>query len=53
MPKGFRSICIRNELIDKIEEHIRNGLYKSIAEFISEAVRLRLQELEREAGGDE
>ncbi len=41
-----KTISIRQELIKEIEKLIRTGHYASISEFVSEAVRLRLEELE-------
>ena len=46
----FRSISLKAELIAEVENHIaKSGRYRSIADFVSEAVRLRLQELDRNA----
>lgn len=39
-------ISIRQEQIKEIEKFIKTGRYPSISEFVSEAVRLRLEELE-------
>lgn len=45
----FKSISIRTELIAEIAAFIdKNKRYRSIAEFLSEAARLRLEELEKE-----
>jgi len=46
MVEGFRSISIREELVRKIEKILKKKGYRSIADFVSEAVRLRLEELE-------
>ena len=44
--KSFRSISLRSELVEEVEKFIgENPVYRSIADFISEAVRLRLQAL--------
>jgi metal-responsive CopG/Arc/MetJ family transcriptional regulator len=44
---AFRKISIHAELIDRVERLLRqNKGYRSIAEFISEAVRLRIEEVE-------
>ena len=49
MPKGkFRGVSLQKELIEAVENYLKNNPdapYRSVAEFISEAVRLRLQEL--------
>jgi Arc/MetJ-type ribon-helix-helix transcriptional regulator len=41
----YRTISIKQELIREIEEMLETGRYRSISEFVSEAVRLRLEEL--------
>jgi len=44
--RSFRSISLRSELVEEVEKFIgENPVYRSIADFISEAVRLRLQAL--------
>ena len=40
----YRNISLRRELVDEIEEYIKNDKrYSSITDFIVEAARLRLQ----------
>jgi Arc/MetJ-type ribon-helix-helix transcriptional regulator len=56
MPVGnYRGVSLKEELVDRVERLIRRlGTYKTIAEFVSEAVRLRLEALEKQnpkAGG--
>jgi len=46
----WKTVSIRQELIKEIEEAIRTGRYRSISEFVSEAIRLRLEELMRVQG---
>jgi glycine cleavage system H protein len=46
----WKTVSIRQELIKEIEEAIRTGRYRSIAEFVSEAIRLRLEDLMRAEG---
>ncbi len=46
----WKTISIRQELIKEIEKIIKAGRYRSISEFVSEAVRLRLEELTRTEG---
>jgi Arc/MetJ-type ribon-helix-helix transcriptional regulator len=41
----WKTVSIRQELIKEIESIIKMGRYRSISEFISEAVRFRLEEL--------
>lgn len=44
----FRKISIQTELISEVEKIIKSRKgYRSIAEFISEAIRLRIEELEK------
>ena len=46
----WKTISIRQELVKEIEKIIKKGHYRSISEFVSEAVRLRLEELTRAEG---
>ena len=46
----WKTISIRQELIKEIEKIIKTGHYRSISEFVSEAIRLRLEELTRAEG---
>lgn len=49
----FRSVSIKTELVKEVEEFISDsGRYRSVAEFFSEAARLRLEELQKEAAPD-
>jgi len=49
----FRKISLSNNLVAKIENIMKKiDRYRSIAEFISEAVRLRIEQLERESSVD-
>jgi Arc/MetJ-type ribon-helix-helix transcriptional regulator len=50
MPVGnYRGVSLKEELVDRVERLIRRlGTYKTIAEFVSEAVRLRLEVLEKQ-----
>jgi Arc/MetJ-type ribon-helix-helix transcriptional regulator len=46
MVKGFKAISIREELVQKIEKIIKeHRTYRSVADFVSEAIRLRLEAL--------
>jgi len=49
MPKGnYRSVSVREELVERVEELIRRvRTYHSVAEFFSEAARLRLEAVEK------
>jgi glycine cleavage system H protein len=46
----WKTVSIRQELIKEIEKAIETGRYRSISEFVSEAIRLRLEELMRVEG---
>jgi glycine cleavage system H protein len=46
----WKTVSIRQELIKEIERILRTGRYRSISEFVSEAIRLRLEELMRAEG---
>jgi glycine cleavage system H protein len=46
----WKTVSLRQELIKEIEEAIKTGRYRSISEFVSEAIRLRLEELMRAQG---
>ena len=43
----WKTVSVRQELIKEIESIVRIGQYRSISEFISEAIRLRVGELRR------
>ncbi|MEM2107862.1 MAG: ribbon-helix-helix domain-containing protein [Candidatus Bathyarchaeia archaeon] len=46
---NYKSISINDELIEHIKQLIKkHGTYHSIAEFISEAIRLRIETLEKQ-----
>lgn len=47
---AWKTVSIRKELIKEIEKILQTGRYRSISEFISEAIRLRLEELMRIEG---
>lgn len=49
MPE-WRTISIRQELMNEIEKALKTGRYRSVSEFVSEAIRLRLEELMRIEG---
>ena len=46
----WKTVSIRQKLIEEIEKALKTGRYRSIAEFVSEAIRLRLEELMRAEG---
>jgi Arc/MetJ-type ribon-helix-helix transcriptional regulator len=46
--RKFRSVSLSNDLVSQVEDFIKeNPEYKSIADFICESTRLRLQQLEK------
>jgi Arc/MetJ-type ribon-helix-helix transcriptional regulator len=50
MPKGnYRSVSVREELVEHVEKLIRRvRTYHSVAEFFSEAARLRVEAIEKQ-----
>jgi glycine cleavage system H protein len=46
----WKTVSIRQELIKEVERALQTGRYRSISEFVSEAIRLRLEELIRAQG---
>lgn len=46
----WKTVSIRQKLIEEIGKAIKTGRYRSISEFVSEAIRLRLEELMRIEG---
>jgi Arc/MetJ-type ribon-helix-helix transcriptional regulator len=54
MPKGnYRSVSINDKIIDHVKKLIETlRTYHSVSEFISEAVRLRVETLEKHYKGE-
>jgi Arc/MetJ-type ribon-helix-helix transcriptional regulator len=50
VPTGnYRSVSVREELVERVERLIRRvKTYHSVSEFVSEAVRLRVEAIERQ-----
>lgn len=46
----WKTVSLRQELIAEIEKAIKTGRYRSISEFVSESIRLRLEDLMRAEG---
>jgi len=47
---GFRSVSLKAELVEEIEAFIKgSNRYRGVPEFLSEAARLRLEVLQKEA----
>jgi Arc/MetJ-type ribon-helix-helix transcriptional regulator len=59
LPTGnYKSVTLKEELVDRVKRLISKvKTYHSVAEFISEAVRLRVEAIERQekaaGGGDD
>ena len=51
MPKesqDFRGVSLKRELVDQVAEFVKyNRQYKSIADFVHEAVRIRMEEIRK------
>jgi Arc/MetJ-type ribon-helix-helix transcriptional regulator len=46
--QNYKSISINHELLERVKKLIKQlGIYHSISEFVSEAVRLRIETLEK------
>jgi Arc/MetJ-type ribon-helix-helix transcriptional regulator len=46
--QNYKSVSINSELIERIKQLIEQiGTYHSVSEFVSEAVRLRIETLEK------
>ena len=46
--QNYRSVSINDELIEHVKQLIEKiGTYHSVSEFVSEAVRLRIETLEK------
>jgi len=48
--RGWMTVSLREELINEVREHLRTGRYRSLSEFVSEAIRLRLEEISQSKG---
>ena len=45
----FRGISLRKDLVDEVEKFLQSfGRYKSVTDFVTEATRLRLEELQKQ-----
>ena len=47
MPK-WRAVRIRQELVEEVKKEVEKSQYKSLSEFVSDAIRLRMQTLAKE-----
>jgi glycine cleavage system H protein len=46
----WKTVSVRRELMEEVEKVVKTGRYRSVSEFVSEAIRLRLEELMRVKG---
>jgi len=47
-PKDFRGVSLKRELVEQVEEFIKeNPQYKNIADFVHEAVRVRMEDIKK------
>ena len=55
MPKGnYKSVSINDAVVRRVKNLIETlGTYHSVAEFVSEAVRLRVETLQKQHGGED
>ncbi len=51
MPKR-RAVRVRQELLEEVKQEVEKSEYKSLSEFVSDAIRLRLQTLAKEKIGE-
>jgi len=50
--EGFRGVSLKADLLTEIEAFIQEfSAYRSVAEFVSEAVRLRMEQIRRTQKG--
>ena len=48
--RNYKGVTLREELVERVKRLIAKvGTYHSVAEFVSEAVRLRIEEIEKQA----
>ena len=47
-PRNYTSVTLNNQLIERVKQNIQKlGTYHGVAEFVTEAVRLRLETIEK------
>ena len=47
MPK-WKTVRVRQELVEEAKKEVKRGQYQSLSEFVSDAIRLRMQKLAKE-----
>ena len=51
-PQGYKTIMLKEDLLRRVDRIVNASIgYRSRADFVSEAVRLRLEEIERHMAG--
>jgi len=50
MLPNWATVSLREELINEIRKILKTGRYRSISEFVAEAIRLRLEEISHSQG---
>jgi len=51
---GFRGISLKTELVNEVEQLLKDyPAYRGVPEFVSEAVRLRMEDLRKNAKENE
>ena len=55
IPTGnYKGVTLKQQLVERVKQTIKKtGTYYSVAEFVSEAVRLRLEAIEKQDKTDE
>ncbi len=48
MPKKWKAVKVRQELVEKVKRELEKSQYQNLSEFVSEAIRLRMQTLAKE-----
>lgn len=52
--RNYRSVSLPEDLVERVEQLIQKlGTYTTVAEFVKEAVRLRLEALEKQQSPEE
>jgi Arc/MetJ-type ribon-helix-helix transcriptional regulator len=51
--QNYKSVSVNSELIERVKHLIKQaGTYHSVSEFVSEALRLRIETLEKSLNGE-
>ena len=52
MPKKWKAVRVRQELVEKVKKELKKSQYQNLSEFVSEAIRLRMQTLAKQRVSD-